>query len=469
MYEKIVNCITDGKCPHVDAAPYNYVTESKIYGIHIAAAVGTEEVVLGYRDKHKIGPVGLFGINPIHMTVLKNQSDMLRQLLHIYPQSPYKQFFFYSFRKSKTSCKIQVEHVPLIEVCTRKDSAELLRTFLCESPAVLGISAAFKYTFRHNMKVLQDALLDFKDKYQTEGRRICEAAIIFNDPKVLDRILKHLSTLYDFNNDQKHLYSVCSRLQREECLKFLSSYGHQLEQANESDERYVEYMIGLLASYHDRLKDDIVPVLKQNPSTAAIMNSADRYRQSQFHLYLRKEFPRLDTGLMNSLFELGADINVLYAEKQSALHHLLSLQATEPSLFYPKVRTAIEVFLNRNPELELYRNLKPEMFKTSPTGLAATIDLRLHLTPCILDLSGALTIDGNMHTYSGHESTVTYALNFFVPLLIECGMPYTKELLHDAPTKCLHPVEQEYSQLSLSRLRLSRITAYLEEKIWSLF
>ena len=111
VYEKIVNCITDGKCFHVDAAPYNYVTETKIYGIHIAAAVGTEEVVLGYRDKHKIGPVGLYGINPIHMTVLKNQSDMLRQLLHIYPQSPYKQFFFYSFRKSKTSCKIQVEHV----------------------------------------------------------------------------------------------------------------------------------------------------------------------------------------------------------------------------------------------------------------------------------------------------------------------------------------------------------------------
>ena len=27
----------------------------------------------------------------------------------------------------------------------------------------------------------------------------------------------------------------------------------------------------------------------------------------------------------------------------------------------------------------------------------------------------------------------------------------------------------KYSQLSLSRLRLSRITAYLEEKIWSLF
>ena len=30
-------------------------------------------------------------------------------------------------------------------------------------------------------------------------------------------------------------------------------------------------------------------------------------------------------------------------------------------------------------------------------------------------------------------------------------------------------VQIEYSRLSLSRLRLSRITAYLEEKIWSLF
>lgn len=130
VYEKIVNCITDGKCPHVDAALYNYVTETKIYGNHIAAAVGTEEVVLGYRDKHKIGPVGLFGINPTHMAVLKNQSDMLRQLLHIYPQSPYRQVYLYSYRKSENSCNIQAEHVSLIELCTRKENAEFLRTFL---------------------------------------------------------------------------------------------------------------------------------------------------------------------------------------------------------------------------------------------------------------------------------------------------------------------------------------------------
>ena len=34
---------------------------------------------------------------------------------------------------------------------------------------------------------------------------------------------------------------------------------------------------------------------------------------------------------------------------------------------------------------------------------------------------------------------------------------------------CLKKTERQYSRLSLSRLRLSRTTAYLEEKIWSMF
>ena len=37
---------------------------------------------------------------------------------------------------------------------------------------------------------------------------------------------------------------------------------------------------------------------------------------------------------------------------------------------------------------------------------------------------------------------------------------------NEKPTAIFHDI---YSRLSLSRLRLSRITAYLEEKIWSLF
>ena len=40
MFCKITKCIADGKCPHVDEAPKDHLTETKIYGIHLATAVG---------------------------------------------------------------------------------------------------------------------------------------------------------------------------------------------------------------------------------------------------------------------------------------------------------------------------------------------------------------------------------------------------------------------------------------------
>ena len=40
--------------------------------------------------------------------------------------------------------------------------------------------------------------------------------------------------------------------------------------------------------------------------------------------------------------------------------------------------------------------------------------------------------------------------------------------LAESNLKLIPNIKGKYSQLSLSRLRLSRITAYLEEKIWSL-
>ena len=42
-------------------------------------------------------------------------------------------------------------------------------------------------------------------------------------------------------------------------------------------------------------------------------------------------------------------------------------------------------------------------------------------------------------------------------------------IMLDKLMQCICFFVEEYSQLSLSRLRLSRITAYLEENIWSLF
>ena len=46
LYEKIVKSIIDGKCPHVEQVPKEYVQEIGIYALHVAAALGTTEAIV---------------------------------------------------------------------------------------------------------------------------------------------------------------------------------------------------------------------------------------------------------------------------------------------------------------------------------------------------------------------------------------------------------------------------------------
>ena len=57
---------------------------------------------------------------------------------------------------------------------------------------------------------------------------------------------------------------------------------------------------------------------------------------------------------------------------------------------------------------------------------------------------------------------------YFYLLMGELYWPHALEIVLLEYGTEIPEVIKKYSQLSLSRLRLSRITAYLEEKIWSL-
>ena len=45
LYRKVEANLVNGKCPHVDHVVSDYVRETAVYGIHIAAAAGTEKAV----------------------------------------------------------------------------------------------------------------------------------------------------------------------------------------------------------------------------------------------------------------------------------------------------------------------------------------------------------------------------------------------------------------------------------------
>ena len=51
LYEKIVQSIIDGKCPHVEQVPKEYIQETGIYALHVAAALGTTEAIVTPSDQ----------------------------------------------------------------------------------------------------------------------------------------------------------------------------------------------------------------------------------------------------------------------------------------------------------------------------------------------------------------------------------------------------------------------------------
>ena len=84
IYDKIIQSIKDGKCPHVDNIDERFVKESSIYGVNIAAAVNTYDAVSNYLqfvfDRSTFSD-SIFHLRPFHLAALKQRMDILRLIL----------------------------------------------------------------------------------------------------------------------------------------------------------------------------------------------------------------------------------------------------------------------------------------------------------------------------------------------------------------------------------------------------
>ena len=84
MYQNILQCILDGKCPHVDNAPSDtYFREAKVYALHVAAAVGTISALKDIPIPRETCPEikgGIYCLDPLQIAVLKNQCIFVKQI-----------------------------------------------------------------------------------------------------------------------------------------------------------------------------------------------------------------------------------------------------------------------------------------------------------------------------------------------------------------------------------------------------
>ena len=200
MYGKILKCLIDGKCEHVDGQPEDHVAEANIYGIHVAAAVGTEGAVRtykGYEDYLAMKPVGLFGVHPCVIAMKKNQYNVLGCLL-LLPNLIVHQYLLSSQRVDENGLIIRFQRSHLLRHCMGQKNQLLLKRFLRSREDPPHLQNALEFSFKRPLPCTESILLNaIKHLVQKGQFFLCrssgyfqQAGIIISDTQLVTCMCK---------------------------------------------------------------------------------------------------------------------------------------------------------------------------------------------------------------------------------------------------------------------------------------
>ena len=493
MLQNLLQSLTDKQCPHVDSAAEDHVKDTTIHGIHIAAALETE-AALQVRELHRSAPVGLFGVSPRHVAILKGKPKSLSVMLDIYRYTK-DWTFLYWYRSEEDRNMIRFVESSFLEQCVRKDNTELLKTlnsWVFKNCSIsMDVSSegktfdtfctlkvnALKFAITHNLLEWQDILLrNIKTfPYTIDGtyRYIIDCAviaIIHNRHTILESLLNVVSALAYTGAYESDLSKLCEWLPRSKCRDVLEAVGIFYEEEEPTEDT----VLGLVATLYQYLGDDsdeFVAVFKsaprlergletcintENDEGRTLLNTCLRYRISPTIYY----DPSPKPNIVKLLLDLGSDINMTFADGQTPLKFLLRERVYKASLYYENLRWAVEMLLNENPDFDGQE--EADEGSDSIIKLALKLDEALILQPCDYFMDecspmvhpATMIMNSSVITYSRHAEG---ALNFLVPLLIECGYPVNRNDLTEADSESLAPAEYDYIQHVLDRPRGLRL------------
>ena len=464
-YNKIVQCIEEGKCPHVDAVRTEYVRESSVNAIHIAAAAGTVEAVKYHTGQNHLRylTTGIFRLEAYITAALKNNYtcvelyfDELYQ--HHYPAT--NGFILLYAGRSKTSKDLmKIKRMSLLEICAKKKDLRLLKSILRSSVGHSNIHRAYELTFKYNLSEMQEALLNYdKDCLEYRGRHfhtgnvregssLAIAAIVCNQPEVLDGVLQYTPS-HKLNRVFKcSVLQTCLVLQRNACYDILLRHDISEQEVEVNALTQVRHLLYLYTFYKE-FREEIMTLFKQITNISHVINNpvnekgySFQFMMSPLHSYIDSN-KCLDPQVVTAMLELGADIDVTDIHGNTALIQLIM----EKRWYCEGFRDTLELLIYENPSLYLnrsavYLGLKQDTYMKATWKLDFT------------NMPGNFLLDAKMHSLYGHDDAYSYALNFIGPLLIECGFPWTRDTLLNALRENLDPAELSYLRKCLDEPR----------------
>ena len=438
MYERMMECIINGKCPHVDQVPLEYVKVACISALQVAVALGTKEAIIKYRRYIKPSYLSLYYLHPIVLASLK-KNDVAALLPKV--KFDMLQGVVYGRRTNHEDDRIYLEPAKILSLLGRQRNIQLSKRFLQKHGirCLINIMEALQMTFRDNLTDIQGVIVQNIDQFVESDLhylgKICQLAIIWDYPTIIKQILildQRLGILEYFqqNDLAKMLNTTCYAFQRHECKTILMSCGISfMAEQYKSPSEWMKWLFALALQYPANLKQIIGMGLRSIPNLSDILhNSVDKdaehysvflsYNQHIQDIVITEHSHSEDVAhVLKMLLDFGLDINsnvqwspfVDFLKKPSKL-----LCRSE---YFLRYRQTAELYIFGNSDINdhlpfytalpldknLYKNNNWDLFKTfTSTGI-----------PIIMD--------GKEHMIAGHDDTECYALNFMAPLLLECG------------------------------------------------
>ena len=291
VLDKIVECIRNGACPHVDMAPEECVMKTSVNGLHVVAALGSEERLVWYlKNISHVTAItsGVFKLQPYLITLLKNKRivmntgyNILRQyqLSLLAPNDFQANTRFLYAQRSPENCQtIRIQRMSISEVCVQHRSTAMLKyifktienqhpkfstykhTYAMIKPK-LAIASVYEMAYRQGLiqgedfiPVIQEIFvrklpcIQYRDRANSdefarnELDKFIETIVVCNQPEVLDCLFKETGlemkcrcSIQAQSGKEEcsycKLYKTCVVLGRTECEKVIERH-HKMDLPN---------------------------------------------------------------------------------------------------------------------------------------------------------------------------------------------------------------------------------------------
>lgn len=445
-YEKLVECIVKGKCPHVDQVPIEYVKVAYISALQIAVAIGTTDAIIKYRRYIKPSHHSLYYLHPIVLASLKNNAvaasipkvkfNLLQHV--VYGKTSVDDTVYLEPAK----LLVLLEPAKLLVLLGRQRDIKFYWKFLQKHGlhCLIDVVEALQITLRDNLSSIQGILIQNIEQFIESDLhylgKICQLAIIWNNPMIINQILGGLDQrlgileFFQQNDLANMLNTTCYAFRRYECKTVFRNWGLPLtEEPHKSPSHWMEWLFALALQYPVNLKQIIGMGLSSIPNLSQILQDSANKDSENYSVFLSYNKYVQDivirdhshsedvVNVLKMLLDFGLDINAK-TETSPFVEFLLKPQKLLNRLeYFLRYRQTAELYIFGNSDISDHR----PFYATLPLDRNLYVNNNWNLFQTLTGTGIPLVMDGKEHAVVGYDDDECFPFNFMAPLLLECG------------------------------------------------